>query len=155
MSIFSSIDGRHAEVRNRPLPIELMEEENTFKILVATDNHLGYMENDPVRGEDSFKAFKEVLDVARQEKVDFILLGGDLFHENKPSRSCMYKTMGMLRTACMGDSPCHIEFLSDQSESFGGLFPNVNYEDPNFNISIPIFSIHGNHDEPSGVNLID
>lgn len=26
----------------------------------------------------------------------------------------------------------------------------VNYEDPNYNISIPVFSIHGNHDDPAG-----
>ena len=30
-------------------------------------------------------------------------------------------------------------------------FPVVNYEDPNYNISIPVFSIHGNHDDPAGV----
>ena len=28
----------------------------------------------------------------------------------------------------------------------------VNYEDPHFNVKIPIFSIHGNHDNPSGVS---
>lgn len=27
----------------------------------------------------------------------------------------------------------------------------VNYMDPNYNVSMPIFSIHGNHDDPSGV----
>ena len=32
-------------------------------------------------------------------------------------------------------------------------FPAVNYEDPNYNISIPIFLIHGNHDDPAGVRL--
>ncbi|KAF8635556.1 hypothetical protein AX15_000209 [Amanita polypyramis BW_CC] len=26
----------------------------------------------------------------------------------------------------------------------------INYEDPNFNIGIPVFSIHGNHDDPQG-----
>lgn len=33
-------------------------------------------------------------------------------------------------------------------------FPVVNYEDPNFNISIPVFSIHGNHDDPAGVRSL-
>ena len=32
-------------------------------------------------------------------------------------------------------------------------FPVVNYEDPNYNVSIPVFSIHGNHDDPAGVSL--
>jgi double-strand break repair protein MRE11 len=31
-----------------------------------------------------------------------------------------------------------------------GLRKTVNYEDPNFNVALPIFSIHGNHDDPSG-----
>ena len=30
-------------------------------------------------------------------------------------------------------------------------FPHVNYEDPNYNIGIPVFMIHGNHDDPVGV----
>ena len=30
----------------------------------------------------------------------------------------------------------------------------VNYEDPNYNISIPVFSIHGNHDDPAGVGVL-
>ena len=29
----------------------------------------------------------------------------------------------------------------------------MNYEDPNYNIAIPVFSIHGNHDDPAGVRL--
>ena len=33
-------------------------------------------------------------------------------------------------------------------------FPWVNYEDPNYNISIPVFSIHGNHDDPAGVRKL-
>ena len=26
----------------------------------------------------------------------------------------------------------------------------VNYEDPNYNISLPVLTIHGNHDDPAG-----
>ena len=29
----------------------------------------------------------------------------------------------------------------------------MNYEDPNYNVSIPVFMIHGNHDDPAGVSL--
>ena len=28
----------------------------------------------------------------------------------------------------------------------------MNYEDPNYNMSIPVFTIHGNHDNPAGVS---
>lgn len=60
--------------------------DDMLRILIATDNHLGYMERDPIRGNDSFVSFEEILQQARKLKVDFVLLGGDLFHENKPSR---------------------------------------------------------------------
>lgn len=44
-----------------------------------------------------------------------------------------------------------LEILSDQATSFhNAVNQSVNYEDPNLNIAIPVFSIHGNHDDPSG-----
>lgn len=35
-----------------------------------------------------------------------------------------------------------------------GRFPMVNYEDYNINISLPVFSIHGNHDDPIGITPV-
>ena len=111
----------------------LASEDSTLRILIATDNHLGYLEKDPLRGEDSFVTFEEILQCAAQEKVypltqqhkslilvkaDMILLGGDLFHDNKPSRTTLYKTMELLRRYCMGDRPIQFRLLSDQSINF-------------------------------------
>jgi double-strand break repair protein MRE11 len=124
--------------------------DDVITILIATDNHLGYMERDPLRSNDSFQTFEEILLYAKQYNVDMMLLGGDLFHDNKPSRKTLYNTIALLRKHCMGDKPCQLEFLSDQKRNFTSFFPIVNYEDPNLNISLPIFSIHGNHDDPSG-----
>lgn len=90
------------------------------------------------------------MQLARTEDVDMVLLGGDLFHENKPSRKSMYQVIRSLRRNCLGEKPCELEFLSDPTEAFDGAAPNVNYEDPDINIAIPVFSIHGNHDDPSG-----
>ncbi|KAJ2850264.1 meiotic recombination [Coemansia brasiliensis] len=125
-------------------------DEDTLSILVATDNHLGYLENDPIRGQDSFHAFAEVLQLARLHKADMVLLGGDLFHDNHPSRKCQYQTLSMLRQNCLGDGPVSLEHLSDPAMDFGESFAYVNYEDPNINVELPVFSIHGNHDDPSG-----
>jgi len=50
-------------------------------------------------------------------------------------------------------SQCNVQvdFLSDPSVNFGHTaFPSVNYLDPNYNIAIPVFSVHGNHDDPAG-----
>ncbi|XP_037745616.1 double-strand break repair protein MRE11 isoform X4 [Chelonia mydas] len=130
-------------------------EEDTFKILIATDIHLGYLEKDPVRGNDTFVTFDEILRHAQQKEVDFILLGGDLFHENKPSRKTLHTCVELLRKYCMGDHPVQFEILSDQSVNFGfSKFPWVNYQDGNLNISIPVFSIHGNHDDPTGADAL-
>jgi len=125
--------------------------DDIISILLATDCHVGFLEKDPIRGQDSFVTFEEILKQAVKYDVDFILLGGDLFHDNKPSQKTLHQTMHLLRKYCMGDRPCQIEFLSDQSINFSHCkTPVVNYEDPNFNISHPVFSIHGNHDDPTG-----
>ncbi|KAF9426240.1 Double-strand break repair protein mre11a [Podila epigama] len=126
------------------------DEQDTFKILVATDNHLGYLEKDPVRGDDSFAAFEEILSLAVKSEVDMILLGGDLFHENKPSRKSMHVASKLLKKYCMGDKPVSLEYLSEPSDNFPEGIDTVNYMDANLNVSIPVFSIHGNHDDPSG-----
>lgn len=93
---------------------------DTIRILIATDSHVGYNERDPERGEDSWRTFHEVMCLAKEHDVDMVLHGGDLFHDNKPSRSAMYQVMRALRLNCLGDKPCELEMLSDASENFGG-----------------------------------
>jgi double-strand break repair protein MRE11 len=132
------------------MPSLAESESDTIRILVATDNHVGYEERHPIRGDDSWKAFHEIMCLARERDVDMVLLAGDLFHENKPSRKAMYKVMQSLRMNCLGEKPCELEMLSEGSEQFEGLFDHANFEDLDINVAIPVFSIHGNHDDPSG-----
>uniref|UniRef100_A0A672NSD2 Double-strand break repair protein n=1 Tax=Sinocyclocheilus grahami TaxID=75366 RepID=A0A672NSD2_SINGR len=131
----------------------IVNDEDTFKILIATDIHLGYLEKDAIRGNDTFVTFDEIMKQAVQNEVDFVLLGGDLFHDNKPSRKTMHCCMEVMRKYCMGDRPIIFEILSDQAVNFShSKFPWVNYLDSNLNISIPVFSVHGNHDDPTGAD---
>ncbi|XP_013606183.1 PREDICTED: double-strand break repair protein MRE11 isoform X1 [Brassica oleracea var. oleracea] len=149
---------------------------DTLRILVATDCHLGYMEKDEIRRHDSFKAFQEICSIAEDKQVliffilslatifisssfphyfkqvDFLLLGGDLFHENKPSRTTLVKAIEILRRHCLNDKPVQFQVVSDQTVNFQNAFGHVNYEDPHFNVGLPVFSIHGNHDDPAGVD---
>ncbi|XP_031845472.1 double strand break repair nuclease mre11 isoform X2 [Nomia melanderi] len=58
--------------------------------------------------------------------------------------------MELLRKYCLGPREIKVEFLTDPEVAFKHCAHKiVNYEDPNLNISMPIFSIHGNHDDPS------
>lgn len=124
---------------------------DTIRILIATDSHIGYLERDAIRGDDSWKSFDEVMRIAKARDVDMVLLSGDLFHENKPSRKAIYQCMKTLRQTCLGDKPCELEVLSDTAEEFAMAGGHINYEDPDINVAIPVFSIHGNHDDPGGV----
>eukprot|EP01041_Mallomonas_annulata_P006822 gene6822-13821_t len=124
-------------------------DDDIVRILVSTDNHLGFLEKDAVRANDSFAAFEEVLVTAKKQNADFVLLAGDVFHENKPSRRTMHAAIDILRKHCLGDSPVFIEVLNQQNEVFYNRDGKVNYEDPYNAISLPVFSIHGNHDDPS------
>ncbi|KAK8904049.1 hypothetical protein QC760_007481 [Botrytis cinerea] len=123
---------------------------DTIRILIATDSHVGYAENDAVRKDDSWRSFDEVMRLAKDQDVDMVLLAGDLFHYSQPSRKAMYQVMRSLRMNCLGEKPCELELLSDANDIFDGSFNHVNYEDPDINVAIPVFSIHGNHDDPAG-----
>ncbi|KAF7258557.1 hypothetical protein EG68_03799 [Paragonimus skrjabini miyazakii] len=124
---------------------------DTFRILISSDNHLGFAEKDGIRGPDSFRTFEEILSLAKTHDVDFIFFGGDIFHESRPSMQTTHEAIRLLREYCLGEKPVTFEMLSDSSVTFvNTAFPVANYLDKNINIGIPVFAIHGNHDDPSG-----
>lgn len=119
-----------------------------FKILIASDVHLGFSERHHLRGTDSFDSFEEVLQAAQRHDVDLILLAGDLFHVNKPSIGTMNRASALIRKYCFGEY---------DDENSGPRFhirghKQANFLDPNLKVRYPIFTIHGNHDDPTGVN---
>lgn len=119
--------------------------------------------------------------------------GGDIFHENKPSRDTLVKAIRIFRKYVLSDRPVALRVLNNEDRPFQvrrgtslGLFPPgaaglglaarfccrgtasgarlpksqhrlqnanglVNYADPNLNVGLPVFTIHGNHDDPSGI----
>jgi double-strand break repair protein MRE11 len=138
------------EIRLKPFwRCQRAMDDDIIRILVTTDNHLGFAERDPVRCDDCYAVFEEVLATARRKKVDFVLMAGDMFHENRPTRRTMHNTMELLRRYCLGEDPVYTAILNDQKEIFKASFGRVNYEDPYLSVCLPVFSIHGNHDDPS------
>lgn len=116
------------------------------------------MSRDPIRKDDSFIVFEEVLQHARvTHDCDMMLLGGDLFHENKPTLDVLQRTIHMFRKYCMGNKDVAIELRTDPKVNFPTQPTEcANFQDPNMNIALPIFTIHGNHDDPiGGTSAID
>lgn len=110
-----------------------------MKILITSDNHLGYKERDPVLSMDSFTTFEEILCIANIRDVDLIIQGGDLFHENRPSRFTLAQAISCIKKYTFGNRD--LSLCCNRK---------LNYEDPNINVAIPIVAIHGNHDDPTG-----
>ncbi|CDK24820.1 unnamed protein product [Kuraishia capsulata CBS 1993] len=128
---------------------------NTIRLLLTTDNHVGYNETDAIRGDDSWKTFEEIMYVAKDRGVDMVVQGGDLFHINKPSKKSLYHVLRILRSTCYSDKPVELELLSDPLLSMDNrAFNYPNYEDPNINVGIPVFGISGNHDDATGDELL-
>jgi len=53
-------------------------------------------------------------------QVDLLLLGGDLFHDNKPSRPTVVRTVQLMMKYCLGDQPIAFRILSDPAQNFVG-----------------------------------
>ncbi|KAL7712030.1 Double-strand break repair protein [Entamoeba marina] len=122
-------------------------EDNTFRILITTDTHLGYSEKKEGRRDDCYDVFEEILSHAESQNVDFIVHSGDFFHEKNPTKYCYTRTMKILRNALSGTP--QESYTVDWVEA--PLYPDNSYSSTH-GIKYPMYVIHGNHDDPSGTN---
>ena len=63
-----------------------------------------------------------------------VLIAGDLFHDNKPSRRTLHKTIEIIRRYCMGPEAVQIQIVSDQATNFRSVHGTVNYEDEFYSV---------------------
>lgn len=110
-----------------------------IRILITTDNHLGFKEKDLIRGDDSFKALEDILDIPSRYDVDLILILGDLFHEANTSLSTIDRCMGIMQQK-VGRIKAYGDVLD---------LDIVDSLKLDFN-TVPVVIIHGNHDPPIG-----
>jgi double-strand break repair protein MRE11 len=100
------------------------------------------------------ESFNEVMQIAKKQDVDLVLLAGDLFHDSKPSQRAMFEVIRSLRINCLGNKPCEVQVLVDDPVvGHDREVQHVNTQDIHVNVAIPVYSIHGNHDNPSGVRI--
>ena len=59
-----------------------------------------------------------MLKTAKEMDVDFVLLGGDLFHEAEPSKHTFVQADRLLSQYCLYDKEVQFRILNDQSENF-------------------------------------
>ncbi|CAD7972765.1 unnamed protein product [Amoebophrya sp. A25] len=129
------------------------QESPVIRILIFTDTHLGYKDTDPVLENDAMDTFEEMLNLAKTNKVDMILHSGDLFDENRPSRNTMFRTFNLMSTYLFGDRTIPIS-VTHVDEHANLAAADINFYNPNYNVSIPMFMIHGNHDDPGGMHKL-
>jgi DNA repair exonuclease SbcCD nuclease subunit len=88
-----------------------MRHQGDIRILLCSDTHLGF--DDPIRprvekrrrGADFFANFQRVLDHARDERVDLVVHGGDLFYRSRVPAPIVDRVYRMLVQFAAHDIP--------------------------------------------------
>lgn len=89
--------------------IIVADDEHTIKIMLATDNHIGFNERDPVRGQDSINSFREILQLAVKHEVNplcrVMLYRASALQFSRSTSSCSPATcftkISLLENACI------------------------------------------------------
>jgi DNA repair exonuclease SbcCD nuclease subunit len=77
------------------------------RFLHFADCHLGYWQyNNRERYNDFGRAFIEVIEIAKREKVDFVILAGDLFHKRSIEALTLNQAMNGLERLKAARIPC-------------------------------------------------
>ena len=86
-----------------------------MKIGFISDSHLGYKSGKKttedginIREQDGYNALKECIDGFIEEKVDYVVIGGDLFHSPKPSIKTIVNTRNELMRLAEHKIPTYI-----------------------------------------------
>ncbi len=123
---------------------DTVNDPNIFRILITNDNHVGFKEDDKIRSRDALATFEEIFSIARLYNVDFVLHSGDLFDDSRPNRFWLNSVCNVFTRYCFGDNAVGFEQLRSDDSKLS------NFEDPNLNVALPVYFIHGNHDDLGG-----
>ena len=82
-----------------------------YKFAHLADCHLGAQKYSELK-ELEIKAFNNCLDKCMEEKVDFIIIAGDLFHSNLPDMGIVKQAVGKLKEVKDKEIPIYINYGS-------------------------------------------
>jgi DNA repair exonuclease len=82
-----------------------------YKFAHIADCHLGAQKYSELK-ELEIKAFNTSLDKCMEEKVDFIIIAGDLFHSNLPDMGVVKQAVGKLKEVAEEGIPVYINYGS-------------------------------------------
>ncbi|KAL0236723.1 hypothetical protein PCE1_000121 [Barthelona sp. PCE] len=126
-----------------------------FRISIFSDSHLGHKGKDEFRKHDSFYAYEECLYLSNYNECDIILHGGDLFDTSNPNQSITKRFNHITSHYVFGanDTKVKCPQNTDERPYFHGLYDKktLNFEEPGGSVALPFFAIHGNHDDPVGL----
>ena len=103
-----------------------------MKIALFSDTHMGFEGKE--RENESFENARQCFELAMQNKVDAIVLGGDIFNVKHPSYEDFVKAMKVFSVA--KKAKCGIKAIATTRAGSKELAPD----------GIPVIAIHGNHE---------
>ena len=114
-----------------------------FKLAVCSNINVGVREDLENVCNDPYEALSEILNKSVENKVDCLIIAGNLFFGSVISNYCFSKTFSLLKQKVLGDG--EINFITKN------FLPN--YANENINVQLPIFAIHGTNDRPTNDKL--
>jgi len=97
-----------------------------MKIAITSDWHLGYLWGDPKLEMDSFTHLSEAFSMMEEEKVDLILVSGDLFDKQTPTPEVFYEAINLFNKI--------------------NIKNKLNVKGKEVNLKTPMIGIPGNHE---------
>ncbi|NHJ48563.1 MAG: hypothetical protein FK733_12330 [Asgard group archaeon] len=97
-----------------------------MRCLAIADTHLGYQAGKTAEARkfmynQMFSVFSDVLDIAREKKVDYVLHGGDIFNRSKPPKKTIHQTYQLIEELLKDD----IGFLVTPGNHERSKLPNT------------------------------
>jgi len=89
--------------------------------------------------------------LSHESNCDIMVHGGDLFHEHRPSADTYFKTSQIFNKYVFGQGLPESVIYERKFKISG--YDSANFLDKHFRVMMPIFSIHGNHDDPVGLEV--